>query len=147
MTSSTSLQKRTAKNYSDQVSKFELFYQLTYMSATGAAGISRDRLFNLARQVPSPSSQYFGDIHNLAENMRYSYPDACRIVGDHVKSEDARSFLLRLSDALRSGEPLAAFLAREAEAQSESYTNEYERNLESLKSGMMDTPLLWSPRC
>jgi flagellar protein FlaJ len=44
-----------------------------------------------------------------------------------------KSFLLRLSDAMRSGEPMADFLAREAEAQGEDYQNTYERNLEALK--------------
>lgn len=136
MTSSKSSQKRTGKAFSDlkgEVSGFDIFYQLTYMSATAAAGISRDRVFALARQLPVSTAQYFSEINDLAENMRYSYPNACRMVGERVKSEVVRAFLLRLSDALRSGEPLAAFLAQESQVQGENYSNEYERNLESLK--------------
>jgi flagellar protein FlaJ len=133
MKSSKSLQKRIAKTFSDGISNFDLFYQLTYMSATAAAGISRDRVFQLARQLPCPPAQYFKEVHELVDNMRYNYPDACRMIGETVDSENTKNFLLRLSDALRSGEPLAAFLAREAEVQGENYANEYERNLESLK--------------
>lgn len=133
MKSSKSLQKRIAKTFSEQVSSFDLFYQLTYMSATAAAGISRARVFELARQLPCPSAQYFGEINDLVENLRYNYSDACRMVGEDVKTEETKTFLLRLSDALRSGEPLDAFLAREARVQGENYSNEYERLLDSLK--------------
>jgi flagellar protein FlaJ len=136
MTSSKSSQKHTAKDSSKipkEISGFDIFYQLTYMSATAAAGIPRNLVFTLARQLPIPPAQCFSEISNLVQNMRYSYPDACRMVGERVKSEDMRTFLLRLSDALSSGEPLATFLAQEARVQGETYSNEYERNLESLK--------------
>jgi flagellar protein FlaJ len=133
MTSSTSLQKRIAKAFSEGISSFDLYYQLMYMSATTAAGIGRNKVFRLARELPNPAAQYFRSIHELVEDMRFNYPDACRVIGEQVDSENTKNFLLRLSDALRSGEPLAPFLAREAEVQGESYTNEYERNVESLK--------------
>ena len=136
MTSSESSQKRIGKVFSDlteEISSFDIFYQLTHMSATAAAGISRDRIFTLAKELPIPPAQYFSEITDLVANLRYSYPDACRMVGQGVKSEDLKTFLLRLSDALRSGEPLAPFLAREAQVQGENYGNEYERDLESLK--------------
>jgi flagellar protein FlaJ len=125
--------KRSAKNYFEEISSFDLFYQLTYMSATAAAGVSRARTFQLARDLPCPPAQYFKSIHEIAENLRYNYPDAVRLIGEQAKSEHTRTFLLRLSDALRSGEPLPTFLAREAEVQGEHYTNDYARGLESLK--------------
>ena len=133
MKSSVSLQKRIARAFSEGITSCDLFYQLTYMSAIAAAGISRDRVFRLARELPCPAAQYFKEINDLAENMRYNYPDACRMIGENINSDNIKNFLLRLSDALRSGEPLAAFLAREAEVQGKNYSNEYERNLESLK--------------
>jgi flagellar protein FlaJ len=136
MTSSRSSQKHTGKGSSElpkDIPGFDIFYQLTYMSATAAAGIPRNMVFTLARQLPIPSAQCFSVISNLVKNMRYSYPDACLMVGGRLKSEDMRTFLLRLSDALSSGEPLAGFLAQEARVQGESYSNEYERDLESLK--------------
>jgi flagellar protein FlaJ len=53
--------------------------------------------------------------------------------GEQTKSDEVRSFLLRFSDALRSGEPLKTFLAREAEVQAKNYENAYEQELEALK--------------
>jgi len=127
------LPKRTAKNSSETVTGFDLFYQLTSMSATAAAGIARGKIFELARRVPASPARLFEQITDLADKLRLNYPDACRMVGMKVKSEQMKTFLLRLSDALRSGEPLAPFLAREAGAQGDLYSNEYERQLESLK--------------
>ena len=132
MKSSRSSPKRSGKNSSEEVTAFDLFYQLTYMSATAAAGLQRGRLFELASRVDTPAAQYFQEINELVDKMRYSSPEACRMVGEHVKSEDLHTFLLRLSDALRSGEPLPPFLAREAEVQGDHYVNAYERDLQSL---------------
>jgi flagellar protein FlaJ len=133
MKSSGSSRKRTVKNSSEEISAFDLFYQLTYMSATAAAGVNRSRIFTLAATVPNPTARFFHDISELAEKMRYNYPDACRMVGQRIKAEHLRTFLLRFADALASGEPISIFLAREAEVQSNNYENEYERELESLK--------------
>lgn len=133
MKSSKFSQKRTVKSYFEEISSFDLFYLLTYLSAVASAGVSRARTFQLARDLPSPPASYFKSIHEVAENLRYNYPDAVRLVGEQAKQEDTRSFLLRLSDALRSGEPLAGFLNREAEVQAERYANDYSRSLESLK--------------
>ncbi|MBI5033776.1 MAG: type II secretion system F family protein [Chloroflexi bacterium] len=134
MKSSTSSPKRSAKNYFEEITSFDLFYQLIHMSATSAAGISRARVFQLARQLPCPPSQYFKAIHEVAENLRYNYPDAVRMIGERVKSsQEVKTFLLRLSDALRSGEPLPGFLSREASVQGDHYSNDYETKLESLK--------------
>lgn len=133
MTSSKFSQKRNVKNYFEEISTFDLFYQLTYMSATSAAGISRARTFQLARELPCPPAKYFRSIHEVAENLRYNYPDAVRLIGEKAASEDTKTFLLRLSDALRSGEPLPGFLRREAEVQGERYQNDYLKGLESMK--------------
>lgn len=135
MTSSKYLPKRTGKNsykFKD-VSAFEMFYQLTYMSATAAAGISRSKTFELAAQSGSPAAQYFEAINTLVNELRYDFPEACRGIADKAPSDEVKSFLLRLSDAMRSGEPLPTFLAREAEVQGDNYSNSYERDLESLK--------------
>lgn len=112
---------------------FDMFYQLTYMSAMSSAGITRSKTFEIAAQASSPVAQYFKAINTLVDEFRYDYPEACRAIGEKTKQDEVRSFLLRLSDALRSGEPLAEFLAREASVQGEHYANAYERDLESLK--------------
>ena len=133
MNSSKSSRKRQSKGSSEEIKGFDLLYQLSYMSSTASAGISRARIFELARQVDAPTSTYFETINHLMGNMRYNSPDACRMVGERVKSGDVRTFLFRLADALRSGEPLAPFLAREAEVQAIHYSNEYERDIESMQ--------------
>ncbi len=125
--------KPAEKTPQKPVTAFDMFYQLTYMSAMASAGISRSKTFEIAAQAKSSAAQYFVAVNTLVEEFRYDYPDACRIVGIKAKSENIRSFLLRMSDALRSGEPLSDFLTREAEVQGSDYQNEYERGLENLK--------------
>lgn len=133
MSSSKSSPKRGDKTSFKPVPPFALFYQLTYMSAMAAAGLSRSKTFEIAARSGSPAARYFSAINTLVDEFRYDYPEACRRIGVQARSENMRSFLLRLSDALRSGEPLADFLAREAEVQAADYENKYERNLEALK--------------
>lgn len=133
MSSSTSSRKRVNKISFKEVSPFDLFYQLTYMSAMAAAGISRSKTFELAAKSSTVSAEYFASINRLVDELRFDYPEACRRVGTQAKSDNIRSFLLRLSDALRSGEPLSEFLNREASVMDADYENQYERKLESLK--------------
>jgi len=133
MSSSKSSPKHASKNSFKSVSPFDMFYQLTYMSAMAASGISRAKVFEIASQSKSDAAMYFAAVNTLVDEFRYDYPEACRAIGLKSKSDNIKSFLLRLSDALRSGEPLADFLAREAEVMSEDYENGYERDLESLK--------------
>jgi archaeal flagellar protein FlaJ len=133
MSSSKFSPKRGDKNSFKQISPFDMFYQLTYMSAMASSGISRAKTFELAAQSKSKAAMYFAAINTLVDEFRYDYPEACHAIGLKAKSENIKTFLLRLADALRSGEPLAEFLAREAEVQSEDYQNKYERDLEGLK--------------
>lgn len=133
MSYSKSSPKPTNKTSFKQVSPFELFFQLTYLSAMAASGMPRSKLFLLAAQSSSPAATYFAAVNTLVEEMRYDYPEACRRIGLDAPSENMKSFLLRLSDALRSGEPMGEYMAREAEAQGEEYENRYERDMEALK--------------
>src|SRR5690349_11515695 len=110
MSSSKSSPKHGDNNSFKKVSPFELFYQLTYMSAMSAAGLSRSKTFEIAAQSTSPVATYFAGVNTLVAELRYDYPEACRRIGARAKSDNMKSFLLRLSDALRSGEPLAEFL-------------------------------------
>ncbi len=98
-----------------------------------SAGISRSKTFELAATSTSPTAAYFEAINTLVNEFRYDYPEACRMIGIQAKSENMQSFLLRFSDALRAGEQLAEFLAREAAVQGEDYQNDYERSLEGMK--------------
>ena len=133
MSSSKSSQKRTIKNLFEEFSAFDLFYQITYMSATSAAGLPRRKVFELAADIPGSVAVYFTKINELVINLQYDYPSACRLVGNNSKHDEIKSFLLRFADALESGEPMAAFLAREAEAQGDQYSNKYDRDVKSLE--------------
>jgi archaeal flagellar protein FlaJ len=133
MMSSPSSPKPSAKGYFEEISAFDMFYQLTYMSATATAGISRSKVFELARHLPCPPARFFKDVDEIVTNMRFNYPDAVQMVGERASTEEVKTFLLRLSDALRSGEPLPGFLTREAVVQGDTYANDYETKLESLK--------------
>lgn len=132
---SKSSRKRKKKESSNSdLLDFDLFYQLSYMSAISSAGIQRSQIFERAAALPCASAQYFRKVRTLAKNLNYDYAEACRVVGESAKSETVRSLLLRLSGSLSSGESEDTFLAREAKVQADIYTNTYERDLESLKS-------------
>ncbi len=133
MNFSKSSQKRVNKVSFEKVSAYDMYYQLTYMSAMASAGISRSRTFELAALSGCSAADYFSAINTLVAEFRFDYPEACRRVGIKSKSDNMRSFLLRFSDALRSGEPLAEYLEREAHVQSIDYENTYERNVEAMK--------------
>lgn len=129
---SSAMSKR-AREYFEEISAFDMYFQLTYMSATASAGISRGKVFELARKLACPPARFFKEIEETVSNLRFNYPDAVRNVGERAKTESVKTFLLRLSDALASGEPLTAFLVREADVLGEAYGNDYETKLESLK--------------
>ena len=125
-------QKLINKDSFKEVSSSELFYQLSYMSAVAGAGIARDRVFKLGASLPRIPAEYFKRVHLLAEKLGYDYASACTKVGLAVKSDAMISLLLRLGNALTSGQPEVDFLMEEAAVQGEAYEKEYERDLESL---------------
>ncbi|MBI4304213.1 MAG: archaellar assembly protein FlaJ [Chloroflexi bacterium] len=120
-------------SFDKELLSFDLLFQLAYMSAIAASGISRNLIFDRASKLPVTSSRFFKEIHILTQKMGYDYPEACRLVGEATKEDQVKSLLLRLSSSLASGEAETDFLARETKIQAESYGNEYERKLESLR--------------
>ena len=125
-------QKLINKDSFKEVSSSELFYQLSYMSAVAGAGIARNRIFELGASLPRIPADYFKRVHLLAQKLGYDYAAACTKVGLAVKSDAMISLLLRLGNALTSGQPEVDFLMEEASVQGEAYEKEYERDLESL---------------
>jgi flagellar protein FlaJ len=123
--------KRNAKL--EEVTGYDLFYQLIYMSAIAAAGVDRRKIFELASELPRGTAAYFRRIHLISQRLGYDYSESCKIIGERVKSDVMKSLLLRFSDALVAGQPESAFLAEEADIQTEAYEKEYERDLETLK--------------
>ena len=117
----------------ESYSAFQFYYQLIYMSAVAAAGLSRNQVFDLGAKLNCVVAPYFADVQTLVSSLHYDYPRACRVVGGRCKETDVASFLLRLSDALEAGESLPGFLTHEAGVQRNVYVNEYERNLDSMR--------------
>jgi len=118
---------------SSQTLSFDLLYQLSFMSVIASAGVPRDKIFARSAHTPCASAEYFRRVELACRRLKYDYAKACRVVGESAKEEEMKGLLLRFSSSLLSGEPEADFLVREAEAQAESYHNEYGRKLETLK--------------
>lgn len=113
--------------------KGDLFCHLTYMSAIATSKLPRNLLFEYAASLPYSSSKYLRKVHFLAKKLNYDYSEACRLVGEETKEAEPKAILLRMANAMASGESEADFLAREAHAIGETYGDEYERSVESLK--------------
>ena len=103
------------------------------MASVATAGASRSELFEFAAALPYASSRYFREIHILARKLNMDYAEACTVVAGRANNREVTSLLLRMAGSLSSGEHEVDFLRREAEVIGESYTNEYERDVEALK--------------
>ncbi len=121
------------KNKTNRMMSFDMFYQLSYMSAIAAAGVPRDQIFERSAGLQCTSAEYFNRVELARKRLKYDYARACRAVGEPLKEEGVKGLLLRFSSSLISGEPEADFLMREAHARAEDYENEYGRKLEALK--------------
>jgi len=117
----------------DRMMSFDMFYQLSYMSAIAAAGVPRDQIFGRSAELQCTSAEYFKRVELARTRLKYDYARACRAVGEPLKEEAVKGLLLRFSSSLISGEPEADFLTREAHARAEDYENEYGRSLEAMK--------------
>jgi len=113
--------------------KGDLFCQITYMSALATSSLPRSLMFEYASRLNFTSSVYLRKVHFLAKRLNYDYSEACRMVGESTREAEPKAILLRMSGAMASGEDEAQFLKREAEVMGETYADEYERQIESLR--------------
>lgn len=113
--------------------KGDMFCHLTYMSALATSSLPRSLMFEYASRLSLTSAKYLKKVHFLARKLNYDYSEACRMVGETIKEPDPKALLLRMSGAMASGEEEAVFLKREAEVMGETYSDEYERRVESLR--------------
>ncbi len=120
------------KKIDESLSDMDFFCQLSYMAAIATSGISRSGLFTHASSLPYTSAKYFKQVDFVAKAFNHDYSEACNIVGQSTDKPEVKELLLRLSGALSSGEDIASFLERESMVVSESYGNQYERQLDSL---------------
>jgi flagellar protein FlaJ len=111
----------------------DLFCHIIYMSALADSHLPHDKLFERASSLPFVSSRYFKKVQFLSKKLAYDYPEACRMTAKTIKEPVPKSFLFRMSNALAAGEDEAEFLAREADIIGETYANDYEHKIESLK--------------
>ena len=126
-------QSGKSKNWGTGTLSFDMYYQLSYMSTIAAAGVPRDLVFERSAELQCASAEYFKRVELARKRLKYDYARACRAVGEPLKEDEIKGFLLRLSSSLISGEPEADFLTREAKARAEDYENEYSRSLEGMK--------------
>ena len=124
--------KAASKASFKEVTGFDLFYQLIYMSAIASAGISRNKIFEFGASLPRQAAAYFNRVHLVCRRLGYEYSTACTLVGEAADSDAMKSLFLRFADALAAGQPEVTFLTEEADVQGNAYEKEYERDLASL---------------
>ena len=126
--------KKPAEKAADNaLADIDFYSQMAYMASISTSGISRSGLFYYSAKLPYIATRYFRRVDFVAKMFNHDYSQACRIIGQKIKIPDVKALLLRLSNALASGEDVSAFLAREAYILSESYSSLYERKIDLLK--------------
>jgi flagellar protein FlaJ len=113
--------------------QFDLLTVLTYLACTSTANVTREQLFEAAARLNYGPSPYFAQVANLVQSLGHDFAQACQVVSESAEDEQMRQFLLRFGNSLASGESEAVFLERETFVQMQDYTNEYERDIESLR--------------
>ncbi len=112
----------------------DILYTVTYMNTIATGDIARDEIFRrVSEREDFVCSKYFKQVYMLAKNWNYEYSVACDVVAQRVANKRLKDLLMRLSNAMSSGEPEAKFLDGEWITMMSIYKNEYERALESLK--------------
>ncbi len=125
--------KKAEENVDNQLADVDFYSQMAYMASISTSGISRSGLFYYSAKLPYIATRYFRRVDFVAKMFNHDYSQACRIIGEKIKIPNIKALLLRLSNALASGEDVSAFLAREAYILSEHYSSSYERKIDLLK--------------
>ena len=68
-----------------------------------------------------------------AQRMGMEYTQAFNMVASRARASNVKSLLGRFANSISAGESEREFIAQEAEIEAERYTNEYDRNIESLR--------------
>ncbi|WP_174590061.1 archaellar assembly protein FlaJ [Methanocella conradii] len=112
----------------------DILYMVTYMNSIATSNISRDEIFKkVSEREEYACSKYMKEVYLLAKNWNYEYGAACNLVARKVANKKLKDLLMRLSNAMSSGESEKKFLENEWQTMLLIYKNEYERSLESLK--------------
>lgn len=125
--------KKGEESFDVQLMGVDFFSQLSYMASIATSGITRNQLFYRSAQLPYIATRYFRRVDFVAKMFNHDYSQACRIVGEKLKIPEIKAILLRLSNALSSGEDVATFLSRESFIISETYKSNYLRRIDLLR--------------
>jgi flagellar protein FlaJ len=117
----------------DQAIMLDLLNILTYMSSIATANISRDKIFEYASEQDGITAKSLKKLYLLTRNLGYNYATACRMVAEEASHPALSDFLIRLSNAMSTGEDEEKFLRGETERMVEVYTNKYLTDVETLK--------------
>lgn len=117
----------------DQAMMLDLLNILTYLSAIATSNIGRDKIFEYAAEQGGMTAQSLKKVYLLTRNLGYNYATACRMVADEAHHPALKDFLIRLSNAMATGEDEERFLRGETERMVEVYTNKYLTDVETLK--------------
>ena len=134
MSSTKSSHKRIDKVPSDSaVLSFDLYSNLTYMSALSTGEAPRDTIFQYAIVQPFMTAIYFRQVHLLTKKLGFEYARSFQLVSKLARAATVKSLLLRFAGSISSGESEHEFLAQEAAVEREQYIGQYERGLETLQ--------------
>ncbi|MCD6530175.1 type II secretion system F family protein [Candidatus Bathyarchaeota archaeon] len=115
---------------------------LLYLRSITSGAVSRLALLQMAskKAVYKHIAPYFKKILNLVSEWRYSQASACNALSREVPSRNLGGFLYRMSQSIKSGEPVSQFVEREYLQFSSQYYEKRMRAIERLKS-LSDTYL------
>jgi flagellar protein FlaJ len=89
----------------------DILYMVTYMNSIATSNISRDEIFKkVSEREEYACSKYMKEVYLLAKNWNYEYGAACNLVAKKVANKKLKDLLMRLSNAMTSGESEKKFL-------------------------------------
>ena len=117
----------------DESLRFDLLSQLTYMSCICKAGADRTQVFEATGVQSFRTVQPFRQAYDLFKQLGTSHARALTLVSTRIKVAAINRLLLRFAASLSAGEQTEGFLEAERRDTLETYVDQYERHLESLR--------------
>ena len=129
-----SSRKPTEKESSDSaVLSFDLFSNLTYMSAVSTGDAPRDVILELAITQSYRTTLYFRQVYMLTKRLGFEYARSFQLVSQRARAESMKSLLLRFAASISTGISEHEFLSQEAAVERNQYSNMYQRSVETLQ--------------
>ena len=134
MNSTKSSRKGIERVSSDSATlSFDLYSNLTYMSALSMGEAPRDMIFQQVMTRPYKTALYFKQVYLLTKKLGFEYGRSFQLVSKRAGAETIKSLLLRFAGSIASGESEHEFLTQEARVEREQYISQYQRSLETLQ--------------